>query len=171
VRFSDFLNTTVLLSAGAATALAAIAVLGMSQETDSALIGVSAAWWTGSVVIGSWLGRGADTSPQIARLLAGARAQGMLPEMHPARTMINRLWPLLVSTLGAGALGAFEPRVATIATGFAIIWALAWRRQHAAVAAVEERDGVRFYIDQTSPLSPIRLIRTPGFGGNFLAQQ
>jgi hypothetical protein len=27
---------------------------------------------------------------------------------------------------------------------------------------------VRFYVDRTSPLSPIRLIRTPGFGGSYL---
>ena len=35
--------------------------------------------------------------------------------------------------------------------------------------AIEERDGVRFYVDRTSPFSPIRLIRTPGFGGDYLA--
>ena len=37
-----------------------------------------------------------------------------------------------------------------------------------AVAAIEERDGVRFYIDRTSPVHPIQLVRTPGFGGSFL---
>ena len=37
------------------------------------------------------------------------------------------------------------------------------------MAAIEERDGARFYVDRTSPLSAIRLIRTPGFGGDFLA--
>jgi hypothetical protein len=63
----------------------------------------------------------------------------------------------------------FFPQVAGVATGFAIIWALAWRRQEGAVAAIEERDGVRFYVDNTSPLSPIRLIRAPGFGGKFLS--
>jgi hypothetical protein len=56
-----------------------------------------------------------------------------------------------------------------VAAGFAIIWALAWRRQEHAVLAIEERDAVRFYVDQTSPLSPIRLVRTPGFGGSFRA--
>ena len=35
--------------------------------------------------------------------------------------------------------------------------------------AIEERDAVRFYVDRTSPFSPIRLIRTPGFGGDYLA--
>ena len=75
-----------------------------------------------------------------------------------------------MATLGAGALSFFAPQVAGIAAGFAIIWSLAWRRQEAAVAAIEERDGVRFYVDKTSPLQSIRLIRTPGFGGDFLSR-
>ena len=70
----------------------------------------------------------------------------------------------------AGVIGFFLPQVAAVAAGFAIIWALAWRRQESAVAAIEERDAVRFYVDKTSPLSPIQLVRTPGFGGSFLAQ-
>jgi hypothetical protein len=65
-------------------------------------------------------------------------------------------------------VAVFEPQVASIGAGFWIIWALALRRQASAVAAIEERDAVRFYIDRTSPLQPIRLIRTPGFGGSFL---
>jgi hypothetical protein len=93
----------------------------------------------------------------------------MLPELKPGTTLLNRLWPLLISTLGAGALGFSEPQVASIATGFAIIWALAWRRQERAVLAIEERDAVRFYVGRTSPFSPIQLIRTPGFGGSFLS--
>jgi hypothetical protein len=58
--------------------------------------------------------------------------------------------------------------VAAVAAGFAIIWALAWRRQESAVAAIEERDAVRFYVDKTSPHRPMQLVRTPGFGGSFL---
>ncbi len=54
-----------------------------------------------------------------------------------------------------------------MATGFAIIWALAWRRQASAVTAIEERDGARFYVERTSPLQPIRLVRTPGFRSNL----
>jgi hypothetical protein len=168
VRFGEFLKATVLLSAGSATALAALSVIGISREPDRVLIVVSAAWWVGAVLIGVALGRRAETSPPIARLLAGARSQTTLPELQPGRTLLNRLWPLLISTLGAGILGIFQPQVAAIAAGFAIIWALAWRRQESAVAAIEERDGVRFYVDRTSPLSPIQLIRTPGFGGTFL---
>jgi hypothetical protein len=168
VRFGDFLRATVLLSAGAATLLAALTVIGVAQDFDRTLAIVSAAWWAAAVVLGAWLGRRAETSPPIAGLLAGARTQTSLPELRPGLTLVNRLWPLLLYTVVAAGVGIFQPRVAAIAAGGAIIWALAWRRQESAVAAIEERDGVRFYIDKTSPLQPIRLIRTPGFGGAFL---
>jgi hypothetical protein len=129
---------------------------------------VSFAWWIAAILAGLWLGRHAAASPGIARLLAGARTQTTLPELRPAATLLNRLWALLASTFVAGALAVFLPQVSSVAAGFAIIGALAWRRQHAAVAAIEERDAVRFYVDRGSALEPIRLIRTPGFGGKFI---
>jgi len=165
VRFADFLRTTVLICAASASALA---VVTFAAAADSELIVlVAAAWWAIAAVIGVWLGRRADTSSPIASLLASARTQTMLPEVHPGRTLLNRLWPLLLSTLGAGALAFVIPQVPAVATGFAIIWALAWRRQASAVTAIEERDGARFYIDRTSPMKPIRLVRTPGFRSNL----
>jgi hypothetical protein len=166
VRFGDLLRTTVLLSAGAATLLAVVAVIGVGQDAQPALIAFCAVWWVLAVLIGTALGGRAETA--IQRLLAGARTQTMLPDINPSRTLINRLWPLLISTIGAGVLGIWVPQVAAIAAGFAIVWSLAWRRQERAVLAVEERDGVRFYVDRLSPLSPMRLVRTPGFGGSFL---
>ena len=63
----------------------------------------------------------------------------------------------------AGGLAFLAPQIPGIAAGFAIIWALAWRRQDAAVAAIEERDGARFYVRRTSPVRPMALVRTPGF--------
>ena len=96
--------------------------------------------------------------------------KGQGPRLRPGMTIANRLWPLLLSTFAAGVIGFFAPQVAAVAAGFAIIWALAWRRQESAVAAIEERDAVRFYVDKTSPMSPIQLVRTPGFGGSFLPQ-
>jgi hypothetical protein len=36
------------------------------------------------------------------------------------------------------------------------------------VTAIEERDGARFYVEPTSPLEPIKLIRTPGFRSNLM---
>jgi hypothetical protein len=168
MRFGDFLKATVLLSAGCATLLATVTVIGISREGDRVLIYVTAAWWLVATSIGVTLGRRAETSPPIARLLAGARAQTTLPEQQAGTTIIHRLWPLLLSTIGAAVLAFVEPQVASVAAGFTIIWALAWRRQDRAVLAIEERDGVRFYVERTSPFSPIQLIRTPGFGGSYL---
>ncbi len=133
------------------------------------LVYVSAAWWTVAALYGAFLGRRAQASPPIARLLASARSTTMLPELRPASTLVNRLWSLLAFTLIAGIGGVFVPQIPAIATGFAIVWPLSLRRQEQAVAAIEERDAVRFYVEPTSPVKPIQLIRTPGFGGDFLA--
>ncbi len=168
MRFVELLKTTVLLSAGAATALAAITVLAISGSQASTgsqerLIAAALGWWMLAALIGLRLGRRAETNPPIARLLAGARASTVLPEHRPGTILLNRLWPLLVFTLLAGGLAFLAPQIPGIAVGFAIIWALAWRRQHAAVAAIEERDGVCFHVMHTSPIQPIVLQRTPGF--------
>jgi hypothetical protein len=167
VRFAEFLRTTVLISAAAASALAAVTVAGAAGSGGGLVVPIAAGWWLIAGLIGVWLGRRVETSSPIAALLATARMQPSLPELHPSRTLLNRLWPLLLSTIGAGALAFVLPQVPAVATGFAIIWALAWRRQAAAVTAIEERDGARFYVIRTSPLKPIKLIRTPGFRSNL----
>jgi hypothetical protein len=163
VRFADFLKTTVLLSAGVATVLALITVLSILTTSQSLAALLSVAWWAIAALIGLTLGRGADANPPIARLLAGARSTNMLPEHRPAAILLNRLWPLLAVTVLAGGLAFLAPQIPGIGAGFGIIWALAWRHQHSAVSAIEERDGVRFYILHTSPVQPIALQRTPGF--------
>jgi hypothetical protein len=167
VRFSDFLRTTMLISAAAASVLAAVTLAGAAGASDDLIVPVAAGWWVCAGLSGLWLGRRENTSPPIATLLADARMQASLPEVDPARTVLNRLWPVLLCTLGAGALGFVLPQVPAIAAGFAIIWSLAWRRQASAVTAIEERDGARFYIERTSPLKPIKLVRTPGFRSNL----
>ena len=111
-------------------------------RTQELLAAIVAGWWILAALIGLRLGRRAETTPPIARLLAGARASTALPEHRPGAILLNRLWPLLLFTLIAGGLAFLAPQIPGIAVGFAIIWALAWRRQHAAVAAIEERDGV-----------------------------
>jgi hypothetical protein len=167
MRFTDFLRTTVLMSAAAATALAAVTVAGAAGTGDDLVVPVGAGWWALAGVIGIWLGRRAEASPPIATLLASARTQSSLPELNPTRTVLNRLWPILLSTVGAGALSFLFPQVSAVAAGFAVIWALGWRRQASAVSAIEERDGARFYVLRTSPLRPIQLIRTPGLRSNL----
>ena len=167
MRFTDFLKATVMISAGSATALAAVTVVAAGTELDYFLAAFAAAWWLAAGAIGLWLGRRRQTSAPMARLLANARMSPALPEHQPGRILLNRLWPLLVLTVSAGALALIIPQVPAVAAGFAIIWALSWRRQEAAVSAVEGRDGVRFYIERTSPVKPIRLLRPPGFYSTF----
>ena len=76
--------------------------------------------------------------------------------------MFNRLWPLAVSALLAGAIGFFFPQVPMVATGFFLLVALLWRNQSRAVAAIEGRDGVEFWFDRTSPIGAPKLLRLPG---------
>ncbi len=167
MRFTEFLRVTVLISAAAASLLAVVTLAGANATSDDLVVPLGAAWWVAAGLIGVWLGRRPETSQPIASLLASARMQATLPEQHPGRAVLNRLWPLLVSTIAAGAVAFTLPQVSAVATGFATLWALAWRRQSSAVTAIEERDGARFYIEQTSPLKPIKLVRTPGFRTNL----
>jgi hypothetical protein len=163
VRFVDLLRTTVLLSGGAATTLAVITIAAASTDGDDRAVIVAAAWWFVAALIGAFVGRRAQVSQAIGRLLADAKAATMMPEHRPAAVAVNRLWPLLLSTVAAGALGLIAPQIPGIAAGFAVIWALAWRRQESAVRAIEERDGATFFVEPTSPVRPLRLVRTPGF--------
>ena len=164
MRFVDFLRAAVLLCAGAATSLAAVTVLAAgSYMAGDTLVLVIAGWWLIASLVGAWLGRQSQTNSPIARLLASAKSTTSLPEQRPGALLLNRMWPLLLSTILALGLGLVAPQIPGIATGFAIIGALAWRRQEAAVSAIEERDGVAFYVAPTLPLKPIKLIRAPGF--------
>jgi hypothetical protein len=162
VRFVDLLRTAVMLSAGAATMLAVVTVLGATRENDATLVLAGAGWWLAAALLGTFLGRRAQVSQPIGTVLADARTATMMPEHRPRAVVFNRLWPLLLSTVAAAVTGIFFAQVSMVACGFAVIWALAWRRQDAAVVAIEERDGVTFYVERTSPVRPIRLVRTPG---------
>ena len=162
MRLVDFLRTAVLLFGGSATMLAVVAIAGASADDDLALLYVAFGWWALAAVIGAVLGRSASPSEAIGRLMASARATTTLPELEPGGTLFNRLWTLALFTVVAGALAFLFPQVPATAVGFPLIAALAWRKQSAAVLAVEERDGIQFYVERTSPLKPTRLIRTPG---------
>jgi hypothetical protein len=62
----------------------------------------------------------------------------------------------------AGGLGLVYSGVAAIGTGFALGAALMLRSREGAVTAIEDRDGVRFYVEPGSALEPVKLVRTPG---------
>jgi hypothetical protein len=148
----------------------AATTLGSNLSSDPGVLYVAGGWWLVAIVLGLWLGRRAAVSESIRHLLAGARHQMTLPEQNPVRTLLNRLWPLLLSAIVAVAVAVALPQVPGVAAGFAILWGLAWRHQASAVTAIEERDGARFYVDPTPPLAAIKLVRTPGFRANLAEQ-
>ncbi|HEX8052899.1 MAG TPA: hypothetical protein VF517_07895 [Thermoleophilaceae bacterium] len=164
--FTDFLRTTVLLCSGAATALAVVAVAGARREDDITALYVSLGWWALAALIGLWLGRRPEVTEGIGRLLAASRATQTLPELQPGTIVISRLWALALLTIGSGAVAFLIPQVPAIAAGYCLLLALAWRRQSSAVEAVEQRDGVRFWVENGSPFKPTQLVRTPGFRRN-----
>jgi hypothetical protein len=163
VTFCDLLRMTVLLAAGAATVLAAVTVIAVSGGDDTLTIFVAAGWWTVALIGGLVLGRPSRAAEAMTPLLAQARTATALPEIgNPTRAALARLWPIGAFAVIAGGLGFVFPGVAAIGAGFALASALTWRSREGAVAAIEERDGVRFYVEPGSALQPVRLIRTPG---------
>lgn len=162
MRLTDFLRTAVLLFGGASTALAVVSLAGASAKDDVTLVYVAGGWWGISALIGLWLGRRRAVTEGIGRLLASARAATTMPELEPGTILFNRLWPLFVVTLGSGGVAFLVPQVPAIATGYALIVALAWRKQSSAVEAIEMRDGLQFHVERTSPFKPTRLVRTAG---------
>ncbi|HEV7753118.1 MAG TPA: hypothetical protein VGO71_16345 [Baekduia sp.] len=162
MRFVDFLRATVLLSAGAATTLGVLTIVAAGSTQQDGVVPYMVGWWVLATLIGTYIGRRNEVNPPIAKLLADAKAATMMPQVRPGTTMANRLWPLLIVVVIAGALSFLGPQIPGIATGFTIIWSLAWRRQESAVQAIEERDGVSFFVERSSPVAPMEVVRVPG---------
>ncbi len=163
MAFCDLLRMTVLLAGGAATALAAITVISASGADDTMTLYVAAGWWVVALVGGIVLGRPARAAEAMRPALAEARTATALPSLgNPTRAALARLWPLAAFAIIAGGLGLVFSGVAAIGTGFALGAALTLRSREGAVAAIEERDGVRFYVEPGHALEPVKLIRTPG---------
>lgn len=161
MRFLDFLKTAVLLFAGAANALAIVTILGAGTE-DRILLYGAFGWWLVAAGVGGYLGRRRQGFESVARLMATARATPALPELEPGTVLFNRLWPLVLLTIGSTVIGFFLPQVPAIATGYCLLVALVWRKQSGAVAAIEGRDGVEFWFERTSPFGRPQLLRLPG---------
>ena len=117
MRFRDFLRVSVLVYGAAATVLAIVSVVGATRADTNTLVYVAAVWWCVAVLVGLWLGRRPETTEGIGRLLVDARSTSSLPELEPGAVMFNRLWPLAVRTVLAGAIGFFFPQVSVVATG------------------------------------------------------
>jgi hypothetical protein len=162
--FVDLLRLTVLLIGAAASVLGALTIVAANQEADYAAVYFAGGWWIAAAVIGVYLGTSGRAGEAMSRALASARTSTSLPTESAGRIAFQRLWPIGAFALVAGGLAWIWPQVTAVGAGFAILNALAWRRRERAVTAIEERDGVRFYVEPSSALSPIKLIRTPGLG-------
>jgi hypothetical protein len=160
--YTDLLRVTVFLTGAEATALGTITALAVARTEDSTALIVAAAWWLLAAAIGFYLGRPARASEGVRDALAAARTATSLPSEEPGRIALGRLWTIGVTALAAGALGFFFPGVAAVAAGYALLVSLAWHTREAAVLAIEQRDGTKFYVVPNSALRPIQLVRTPG---------
>jgi hypothetical protein len=161
MAFVDLLRMTVLLAAGAATALAAVTVIA-AEPGDETLLIVAFAWWGLALAAGLVLGHPQRAAEAVAPALTAARTTPTLPADRPGRVAIARLWPVAAFAVVAGVLGFVIPPVAAVGTGFALLAAMVLRAREAAVTGVEDRDGVRFYVEPGSSLEPVKLVRTPG---------
>ena len=168
--YTDLLRVTVFITGAEATALGAITAIGANRSGEESVILIAAAWWLAAVAIGFYLGRPGRATDEMRSALARARTATSLPPESPARIAIGRLWPIGVTAVAAGVLGLFFPGVALVGAGYALIVSLAWHTREAAVLAVEQRDGVRFYVVPTSALRPIELVRTPGLRSDRLGR-
>jgi hypothetical protein len=160
--YSDLLRVTVLLTGAEATALATVTAIAVNRDDDTTTLVVAAAWWIAALAIGLYLGRPARAADSLRDALARARTATSLPPEPPARIALGRLWPVAVTAVAAGALGVFFPGVAAIGAGYALLVSLIWHTREGAVLAIEQRDGVKFYVVPNSALRPIQLVRTPG---------
>ena len=115
-------------------------------------------------ILGFWLGRPERAREDMREPLASAThgdgaARGPAGPDRAAEALANRR---LRAGLRRHLLA--PPAVPVIGAGYALGVALAWRRREAAVTAIEERDGVRFYVEPGSALAPTHIVRTPGLG-------
>ncbi len=166
--YTDLLRATVFLTGAEATVLGAISAIAVGGEPSGTTVIVALAWWAIALILGFWLGRPERAREDMRDPLARAKIATSLPSQSPARIAIQRLWPIAATALLAGGLGLFFPGVAIIGTGYALIVSLSWHTREAAVQAIEERDGVRFFVVPNSAFKPIHLVRTPGLRSDRL---
>jgi hypothetical protein len=166
--YTDLLRLSVFLTAGEATALGAIAAIAAGPEATQASVVVAAAWWLAALLIGLYLGRPQRAVDGLRNALAEAKTATSLPAETPTRIALGRLWPIGVSAFAAGVLGLFFPGVAIVGAGYALLVCLAWHSHEAAVLAIEQRDGVKFYVVPNGALRPVELVRTPGLRSDRL---
>jgi hypothetical protein len=170
MQYKDLLRGMVLLVAGVATALAAVSAVALNDQRDDLLAAAMMVWWIVAAGFGAYAGRPEAAAEAVRPPLANSKSAMALPVQEGARAFFARVWPILLFALVAGGLGPFLPQVSAIATGFALGVALSWRNREAAVTAVEDRDGVCFYVEPGHAFQPVELVRTPGMRRDALEE-
>ena len=114
-------------------------------------------------LVGLWLGRRPETTEGIGDLLADARTTTSLPELEPGAVDVQpavaagRARPCSRARSASSSRRCRRSRPATLPADRARLAAPV-----GAVEAIEDRDGVAFYFDRSSPFGPPQLLRTPG---------
>ena len=131
--------------------LGLVTVVAANQDADDARVYFSGVWWLIAAIAGISFGGSRRSGEAMGRALSGARTSTSLPTESAGRIAFQRLWPIGVFAIVAGGLAFIWPQVTGVGAGFAILNALAWRGRERAVTAIEERDGVRFYVEPAQP--------------------
>ena len=160
--YTDLLRITVFITGAEATVLGAISAISVGGEPSPTTV-IVADRLVGDRAHPRLLAGAPGARPRGHARAARQSQDGDLAALRVARPD-RRPAPLAdrVTAIIAGGLGLFFPGVAIIGTGYALIVSLAWHTREAAVVAIEERDGVRFFVVPNSALKPIQLVRTPG---------
>lgn len=161
MRYCDYLHTCVLMIGSAALMLALVSAGSLVHYGSSMLALLSACWGVICIACGLWIGRGDAVQESVRALLSKSRPEPVFPKIEPPAVLLSRLWPVLAITLVAAISSYWFPQLSVAASGYGLLWALAWRKQSDAVLAIEERDIVHFWIVRSSPLQPPKLVRVP----------
>jgi hypothetical protein len=168
MTYTDLLRASVFITAAEATALGAITAIAANRDGETTIALIATGWWLTALAIGVYMGRPHRAAEDVRDALARARTATSLSDQSPARIAFTRLWPIAFTAVAAGALGIFFPGVAAVGAGYALIVSLAWHTREAAVLAIEQRDGVKFYVVPTPALRPIELVRASGLRSDSL---
>ncbi len=170
--YTDLLRVTVLLTGAEATALAAITAVAANRDSDTRTLIVAAVWWLIALVVGFYLGRpsarrrGPPRHPRRRRSTATS-----LPPETPARISVR---PPLADRRDRDRAPASSASSSPASRRSAPATPCSSRSPgtpaRRAVLAIEQRDGVKFYVVPNSALRPIQLVRTPGLRSGRRAQ-
>ena len=119
-----------------------------------------------------WRSASTWAAPRAADDMRGALAAPAPPprcRRRPGPDAVGRLWPIAYRDRRRRPR-LHLPRRRRVGAGYALIVSLAWHTREAAVLAIEQRDGVKFYVEPNPALKPIELTRTPGLRSDRLTR-